>query len=283
MQGPQALVAVSINGREARLLADSGTLYSTLSAAGAARLGLSVSAPPEPIMTQGVGGDEPASMTTARSFTLGKASLADVQFIVGGISPPGAVGVLGENVLGRFDTEYDFAHGLIRLVRPRDCAHADLAYWATARPHSMMAIERGAGSIDVPRGTAWLNGTAIRVLFDTGATHSLLALRAAERAGVRPDSPGVTPGGELHGAGPHPIRSWIAPFASFRIGDEEILHTHLRVGDLGLGDTDMLLGADFFLAHHVYISASQQRAYFTYNGGPVFNLSAPPTAPAANH
>jgi tetratricopeptide (TPR) repeat protein len=35
----------------------------------------------------------------------------------------------------------------------------------------------------------------------------------------------------------------------------------------------MLLGADFFLSHHVYVANSQHRLYFTYNGGPVFNLS----------
>ena len=40
----------------------------------------------------------------------------------------------------------------------------------------------------------------------------------------------------------------------------------------------MLVGADFFLSHHVLISNSQSRLYFTYNGGPVFNLSRDPEA-----
>ncbi|HEX3406030.1 MAG TPA: hypothetical protein VHS81_02235, partial [Caulobacteraceae bacterium] len=40
------------------------------------------------------------------------------------------------------------------------------------------------------------------------------------------------------------------------------------------------LGADFFLSHHIYIARSQNRIYFTYNGGPVFNLEGPrPAAP----
>ena len=30
---------------------------------------------------------------------------------------------------------------------------------------------------------------------------------------------------------------------------------------------DMLLGMDFFLSHHIYISKAQHRLYFTYNGG----------------
>ena len=41
----------------------------------------------------------------------------------------------------------------------------------------------------------------------------------------------------------------------------------------------MLLGADFFLSHHVLISYSQRRIFFTYNGGPVFDLRVRGAAP----
>ena len=34
----------------------------------------------------------------------------------------------------------------------------------------------------------------------------------------------------------------------------------------------MLLGADFFLSHRILVSNSQHKLYFTYNGGPVFQL-----------
>ncbi len=36
----------------------------------------------------------------------------------------------------------------------------------------------------------------------------------------------------------------------------------------------MLLGSDFFLAHHIYAAYSQNKVYFTYNGGPVFDVNA---------
>ncbi len=51
----------------------------------------------------------------------------------------------------------------------------------------------------------------------------------------------------------------------------------LRFGDLGLVDADMLIGADFFLSHRIYVASKQRKVYFTFNGGPVFNLAdAPP-------
>ena len=46
----------------------------------------------------------------------------------------------------------------------------------------------------------------------------------------------------------------------------------------------MLIGADFFLSHRIYVASSQSKLYFTYNGGPVFNLatqSAPASGAAA--
>ncbi len=36
----------------------------------------------------------------------------------------------------------------------------------------------------------------------------------------------------------------------------------------------MLIGADFFLSHRIYVASSQHKLFFTYNGGPVFNLTA---------
>jgi hypothetical protein len=40
--------------------------------------------------------------------------------------------------------------------------------------------------------------------------------------------------------------------------------------DMGSDGTDMLLGMDFFLSHHVFIARSQNVIYLTYNGGPIF-------------
>jgi tetratricopeptide (TPR) repeat protein len=43
----------------------------------------------------------------------------------------------------------------------------------------------------------------------------------------------------------------------------------------------MLIGADFYLSHRIYVATSQHKLYFTYNGGPVFNLTSSPSTKAA--
>jgi tetratricopeptide (TPR) repeat protein len=123
-------------------------------------------------------------------------------------------------------------------------------------------------------GTALINGEKIRVIFDTGAPTSLLSLKAAERAGVKPGSQGVVDAGYGGGIGRNRIRTYVGPFSSFKIGDEEILNTRLRFADFGVDDADMLIGADFFLSHRIYVAGSQHKVYFTYNGGPVFDLTS---------
>jgi tetratricopeptide (TPR) repeat protein len=78
------------------------------------------------------------------------------------------------------------------------------------------------------------------------------------------------------------FQTYIAPFASFKIGDEEVKNTRLRIGALDFRNADMLIGPDFFLAHRIYVANSQHKLYFTYNGGPVFNLSGAKYAGAAD-
>jgi hypothetical protein len=44
----------------------------------------------------------------------------------------------------------------------------------------------------------------------------------------------------------------------------------------------MIIGADFFMAHRIYVARSQGKIYFTYKGGPVFqNVAGNTLAPSA--
>jgi tetratricopeptide (TPR) repeat protein len=285
MAGMRPLVHAAINGQDALFLADSGAFYSVLSAAAADEFKLTLHPAPFGFDVRGIGGDSRAWTTEVQTFTIFGLQVPHVGFFVlPNDIGQGAAGVLGQNIFRIGDVEYDLANGVIRLMRPHDCKNASLAYWAagTAKPVSEIDIDFATPSEPHTKGIAYVNGTRMRVTFDTGASTSYLTLDAARRAGVTPQTPGVESGGTWGGIGPHSRRTWIAPFASFRIGDEEVRNTRLRIGEGDLLGGDMLLGADFFLSHHVYVASSQHKLYFTYNGGPVFNLTAvPPPAPAA--
>ncbi len=281
MDNMRPTVAVSFNGADSRLIVDSGAFYSLISMAVARQFNLRLEEAPENLRLSGIGKESTGvSVARVKSFGLAALKIPDVEFLAGGSEMSGsAVGVLGQNILGIADAEYDLAHGVIRLMRPHDCTHGSLAYWKSDNDFSSMDIQRIDDADWHTVGLAYLNGNKIRVLFDTGASTSILSLRAAARAGVKPDDPGVVPAGDVRGIGRKEIPTWIAPFATFAIGDEEVRNTRLRIGDLWLEDIDMLLGADFFLSHHIYVANDQHKIYFSYNGGPVFNLATPKVPP----
>jgi len=268
------MVTAKINGADAQFIADSGAFYSMMSPASAAEFKLKTYAAPWGLRVQGIGGQAGGvSAALVKEFTLAGVAIRNIEFLVGG-GDVGSAGVLGQNVFRIGDVEYDLARGAIRLIHEEGCSNRNLAYWATGQPYSEIEIQPMSPSASNITGAALVNGVKIRVMFDTGAYTSVLSQRAAQRAGVKVDDPGVVDGGYTRGVGRGAAKTWIAPFASFKLGDEEIRNTQLRIGDTGVESIDMLIGADFFLSHRVYVASKQRRLFFTYNGGPVFNLTA---------
>ena len=130
----------------------------------------------------------------------------------------------------------------------------------------------------------------IDAILDSGASSSVLAKQDAASLGVTPDSPGVVAGYSSQGLGAKSVDSWIGSFQSFAIGNEHIPDVRIRFADLYRQATytatgshvakkvsrtePMLLGADFLRAHRTLVAHSQRRLYFTYFGGPVFQVEA---------
>lgn len=274
MSGTSPIVHALINGKDAAFIADSGAFFNMLTPAAAAEYQLPLKMAPFGMRVSGVGGEATPDLATVKEFTLLGVKFPNVLFVVAGNDLGSAVGLLGQNVFRIADTEYDLANGAIRILRPgRECKSVGLAYWTTAQT-SQIDLERASSEKPHIVGYAYVNGVKVKVMFDTGASTSVLSLDAAKRAGITPTTEGVVPAGASQGVGQHYVRSWIAPLHTFRIGDEEIRDTKLYIGDIGnlAASAEMLLGADFFLSHRIYVANSRDKLYFTYNGGPVFNV-----------
>ena len=302
LQGLRPTIVARINGVKARFIVDTGAFYSLLSPAAAAeyKLPLRNTVPDDSVWgltnggqgdsselsVQGFGGGEAAvQVATVKTFTYLGVPLRNIPFEVGGNDLGGGiVGLLGDNLLHIADTEYDFRDGMMRLVRPVHCGEQPLIFWAKkGQPVAVVALRFFTAENPHIIGHGSVNGHRIRILFDTGSPRSYLSLAAARRAGITPHSPGVVLAGKAWGiAGYGAVRTWIAPIADLTIGTEKIEHTHLLIADFGESDlsvrqgrTDMVLGEDFFLSHHIFVSYGQRKLYFTYSGGPVFDLGLP--------
>jgi len=272
MRGSEPLADVGVNGRTLPFIIDSGAFFSTISPGTAQELGLQLQH--SPVRVTGLGGEAGSTyLTRVQTLDLAGNPLHNIQFVVAG-SEFGAAGLIGQNILGIGDVEYDLGHGAIRLMRATGCSrNDDLAYWAGQGPESDLPIDPRDEMHPHTVGTIYVNGLRIRAMFDTGAATSMLSLQAARRLGLRPSSPGVIPIGQASGLGRSMVQAWLTPIQSVAIGTEQIQNIKLMMADLQMPDADMLIGADFFLSHRVYVSNKLERMYFTYNGGPVFNVN----------
>jgi tetratricopeptide (TPR) repeat protein/predicted aspartyl protease len=271
MAGRRPIVTAQINGRDARFILDSGAFFSTIAKANAQEFGLAVR-PLAGARLKGIGGDTSLGVATAKQFTIAGQTLPHIDFAVGG-SDTGYAGLLGQNILGLADAEYDLPHGAVRLMKGKECRDAGLAYWAADKPFSIVPLL----SIDAEQrhtiGTIKINGVNLKAVFDTGAEGSMLTLSAAKRIGVTPDSPGVTASGFAYGLGTGRARSWRARFDTINIGGEVIPKPWIEIADQSLDGADMLIGIDFFTTHRIYVDNQGHRMFLTYEGGSLFGLN----------
>lgn len=271
--GPlKAVAPAKINGAEVRLIIDSGATMGGLTQASAAQLGVPSHALPGRTQIRGTNGDVgDFAVGTVKDLELAGGLFHDVDFLIGGRIPNiGAAGRLGQNLFGAAVTEYDLGGAAIRLFKAQDCDDAGLAYWATPEAVSVISLEAGPPTRQI-MGDVQVNGHAVHAMFDTGSPSTVLTKAAALRVGIDLSPAAATPGAGLRSvvAG-GPQATYRAHAASIGIGKEEARDTPLEVVEGRLGQHDMLIGMDFFLAHRVIVDRQHNRLYFTTNHGELF-------------
>ena len=273
MVGESATTIVKIDGKDTRFTLDTGAFFNTMSRAEALSLGLALRPAPFGFRLGGVGGSTSVDIAQVKDFGILGTTIKHVEFIVGGTDT--GRGLLGANLLDLADLEIDLANGKMKLFQVNDCKKSALAYWTKDGKYNVADIERADNERD--RRTfieVTIDGKKLRAVLDSGAAATVLSRDAAKRIGIDLDGPGVKIGRRSFGIGSESVKSWTVPVDSFSVGTETIQHSQMEVIDGRIGrDTDMLLGVDFLLAHHVYIANSQRKMYFTYNGGRVFTFA----------
>jgi predicted aspartyl protease len=281
-QGPRALVDVGINGKPTLGLVDTGALTTALLADTARQLGLKLILSPGRFV--GVGGSVRAYSARVEELTLGRwrTRNADLYVMDASIGPPGKVALLlGQDVLSAGEVEFDFANNVIKLYKPSgNCDRTQFAYWAQA--FVSVDIRRRWDDNRHLRVDVELNGKRVTAMLDSGAPVSIVTRKTASQVGVDPGGPNATRFGEGAGLSDRRFDTWIANFDSFVLGGEAVRNARIRIADVdgwGVSDAGMILGMDFFRAHRIFVSYQQEKMYFTYNGGRIFDVTSPPPDP----
>ena len=128
----RVVTAGRIDGAPVLVLIDTGTAFSFLTRATADRLHLIRQADPR-YQIFGVGGQADTDETYVRRLEVGSLLTQNAWLLL--LNPergpePGVGLVLGEKLLSRYTTEFDLAHGVIRLLHPEGCESDELTYWS---------------------------------------------------------------------------------------------------------------------------------------------------------
>jgi predicted aspartyl protease/tetratricopeptide (TPR) repeat protein len=271
--GGLPVIEGAINGKKIGVLLDTGSFTTLITNAAAEKLELSTW--PRSGYIAGFGGKSRVREVRIGELRIGGAVRKGISVLVGGERPIAGVDfILGDDFFKQLDMEFDYAKGIVRPFRPRDCEGVSLAYWDSKALELVM--ERG-DKIVVP---IKVNGQAARALVDSGASRSWVALSFAEKLGITPQTAGVVPAGCGYGIGAALVRHWVARFDTLDIAGETIRNPRLPFAEGPddrefIVDHEVILGTDFLRAHRMLVSRTQHKVYFSYIGGLIF-----PTPPA---
>jgi predicted aspartyl protease len=287
----QLLTRGAIDGHPVRVLIDTGSYMSFIWRSGAERLRLRLIGAPR-MRLFGLGGESRVDATFVEELQVQTFSAKGLRLPVAGDLPSDIDFIFGEDFLSRDSVEFDLQHGVVRTMKTSGCTPAELPYWT--KTYSMADLSASPRDAQAIRVNVVLNGHAVHAQIDSGSSFSLLTKSVADSVGAHY----LSTDAEVVGIGRRTLPTWIADVQSFKLGDESIDNTQLRVAQLGKYQTreqigsripvaagtepTMLLGMDFLRAHRVLIDNATRKMVFTYEGGPVFQISTPARSNAAS-
>jgi predicted aspartyl protease len=268
--GLQITIDGIINGTPAAMLADTGAYHTAMTRTGTEKRGLPLRMTGE--HSYGIGGISRLYNTRVDEFRTGPARTGKGWIDVLGDTgdAPAYDALVGAPFLLQTDLEISMAEKQFKFFRPKDCADdAFLAYWDANA--IVIPFEYHRDQSPNPHFTVEVNGEKMDAIIDSGASVTVIDSRAAKRAGLKLDAPGVKRLADLVGIGDSHVAHWSTVVDRFSIGRETVRNAEIGVMETnGELDVDVLLGDDFLRAHRVLFAMSQKKLYISYTGGDAF-------------
>ena len=247
-------VPVRVNGREVAFFVDTGGYYGGISASLAGALKL-----PERTWLENqefVFYDRAATtqIDEIDMFELGRLSAKSVPIPViwDQLLTGDTYGLLGGNVLNRYDLDIDFVHEKLNLFSPDHCP-GRVVYWADSWSQVPITVKDG-WHVVIP---VTLDGKTIQATVDTGAAQTVMTVEHAQDLFGWPDKSALKSGahGEVY-----------YPFSSLKFGGIEVLYPSVALlpkSSVTAGAPELLLGANVLRQLHLYIAYKEKMLYLT--------------------
>lgn len=253
---------VQINGYAASMIVDTGSEGSLISPEGAAQINLPLD-PSMHTMVRGTGGiGRLVPNVLVRSFKIGGLENGPLSIPVGSLpgkpqTQPPIEGLVGGDMLSRYDVEFDVAGHTLTFWRParNGAGCAGPQGWHVIYRALPMQFDGRRVTIQVE-----LDGHPMKALVDSGARSRIVSEAAVARLGVSEATLAADPGGITSGVDGHRQMYHWHKFHTLKYGLEEEKAPVLTVAPIQ-DSVDMLLGSDWFAAHKIWISYRTGKLY----------------------
>jgi|GEM_PF-1567793 len=170
---------------------------------------------------------------------------------------PGApMGLIGTDLLSRYDVDFDFPARKMTLYTAQNCLGWFAPWPGEYYEYFPQKVMKGIFLLPVA-----LNGHQARAVLDTGTTRTVVTRSVAIAAGVQPIVLTNAPQRLDTGVQANVFRTRLYRFDTVTVGPRTYRRIPLVVDDRDFASGDMLLGMDFLHGRRVWISYSSGRVF----------------------
>jgi len=274
----------TLAGRSTRLTLDTGAYWSGIRTDLVEALKLRTKTSYD-IVLYDAAGNKADKLAIVPEVKVGPLNFGMAEFFINGV-PGNALpmdedgGLMGQNLMTQVDLEIDNADQTISLYTQDHCPAAGV-HWAneavvlpykrrpgSANVGSRLRRDVGKNQIDEPIVVAEVQGKPLTVLFDTGASSTVMDSEVAKNNfNIHANSPGAEPGDTFHVASGASVSTFKYTFKSLTISGIEFHDVPVYVGNFSggavEGDANMILGMNEMQHLHLFFAFKEGVIYAT--------------------
>jgi len=261
-------VEVTLDGKAATMMLDSGATGLVIDREVAARLGLR-QRPDIQATSFGLGGAVYRRVFEADSIGIGaqttKVPTLVIEMTATQAAGRGFDGIVGMGAFQHNDIEIDFPARTLTLYRARFCP-SGAPPWSGRQIALRRSTSARHSRTNLPMVPVELDGKRAHALLDTGATTTVVDKIFAHSAGAPAEPPEGARRSVARTMSDTSVPMWQHRFGLMRIGDVRLANSALWLVDLGV-IADMIVGLDVLSHMRIWISNSSDAVYIAPAAG----------------
>jgi Aspartyl protease len=271
--GQRVEIPAKIGSQPISLIVDTGSAHSMIAERTANALGMQQSLFPESSVSMW-GGARITRYVVVDGLQLGRLLLGRSELFVipNQYMSPDSDGLLGSDIMSRFDADFDFGNGKLNFISQDHCS-GQVIYWTDPSNVAVVPFHRTPGNasfygLDFKKILlrVTVDGKEFRAALDTGAPGTSLNLDEAESEfGLTPDSPGME---KARGGRSYRYRFKMLTFGgdnsgTVAVNNPEIILDPYPVNKMSGNAPTLLIGMNVLRQLHLYIAYREEKLYIS--------------------